>query len=99
MKAMAAMGGMGPDRMGPGMRKAGRAGKQGKNMTPPGPENGEGKPPTNRFRLHTGDTGEVITSLVDFSRARSLKMNILNIHPPSLEDAFVMLTGEAKHEK
>ncbi|MBC8276220.1 MAG: ABC transporter ATP-binding protein [Chloroflexi bacterium] len=100
MKATAAMGGMGPGKMGPGMRGPGMAGRQGMGMPQAEPtEAGEKKPPSNRFRLHTEDTGEVITSLVDFSRANSLKMNILNVNPPSLEDAFVMLTGEAKREK
>ena len=95
MKAMAAM-----SRMGSGMRGAGMGGRQGMGLPQAEPEGtGEKRPPSNRFRLHTEDTGEVITSLVDFSRANSLKMNILNVNPPSLEDAFVMLTGEAKHEK
>ena len=76
------------------------AGRQGMGIPQAEPaEAGEKKPPSNRFRLHTEDTGEVITVLVDFSRANSLKMNILNVNPPSLEDAFVMLTGEAKREK
>jgi len=100
MKAMAAMGGIGPSRMGSGMRGAGMGGRQRMGLPQAEPEEaGEKRPPSNRFRLHTEDTGEVITSLVDFSRANSLKMNILNVNPPSLEDAFVMLTGEAKHEK
>ena len=60
---------------------------------------GAKKLPSNRFRLHTEDTGEVVTSLVDFSRTNSIKMNILNVNPPSLEDAFVMLTGEVKREE
>ena len=99
MKAMAAMGGMGPGRMGPGMRGPGMAGRPGMGMLQAEPAEVGKKPPSNRFRLHTEDTGEVITSLVDFSRAHSLKMEILNVNPPSLEDAFVMLTGEAKREK
>jgi ABC-2 type transport system ATP-binding protein len=45
-----------------------------------------------RFRLYTGDTTLLVCSLVDFSRANSLQMNILNVRPPSLEDAFVRLT-------
>jgi len=100
MKAMAAMGGMGPGRMGTGMRGPGMAGKQGIGMPQAEPaEAGEKRPTVNRFRLYTEDTGRMITSLVDFSRANSLKMNILNVNPPSLEDAFVMLTGEANREK
>jgi len=100
MKAMAAMGGMGPGRMGQGMRGGGIPGRPGMGTPRPEPaEAVEKKPPSNRFRLHTEDTGEVITSLVDFSRTNSLKMNVLNVNPPSLEDAFVMLTGEVKREK
>ena len=100
MKEMAATGGMGPGRTGAGMRGPGMAGRQGMGIPQAEPaEAGEKKPPSNRFRLHTEDTGEVITSLVDFNRANSLKMNVLNVNPPSLEDAFVMLTGEAKREK
>ncbi|MBN2062819.1 MAG: hypothetical protein JW882_20620, partial [Deltaproteobacteria bacterium] len=102
MKAMAAMGGMGLGKMGPGMKIGpGMAGRQGKSLAGEGlpAEAVEKRAPSNRFRIHTENTGELMASLVDFSRANSLKMNILNIHPPSLEDAFVMLTGEAKHEK
>lgn len=52
-----------------------------------------------RFRLYTEDTTLLVCSLVDFSRANSLQMNILNIRPPSLEDAFVRLTEEKSREK
>jgi ABC-2 type transport system ATP-binding protein len=62
----------------------GGAGQQGEN---------------NRFRLYTEDTTLLVTTLVDFSREKSLKMNILNVRPPSLEDAFVRLTGRLTQEK
>lgn len=52
-----------------------------------------------RFRLYTDDTTLLVNTLVDFSRDRSLQMNILNVRPPSLEDAFVRLTEEKSHEK
>ncbi len=52
-----------------------------------------------RFRLYTDDTTLLVSSLVDFSRANSLQMNILNVRPPSLEDAFVRLTEEKSREK
>jgi ABC-2 type transport system ATP-binding protein len=52
-----------------------------------------------RFRFYTVDTTLLIYSLVDFSRAMSLQMNILNVRPPSLEDAFVRLTEEKDHGK
>jgi hypothetical protein len=61
-------------------------------------EAGASKRPGNRFRLYTENTTLLVSSLVDFSRANSVTMNILNIRPPSLEDAFVRLTGEAKNE-
>ncbi len=52
-----------------------------------------------RFRLYTDDTTLLVSSLVDFSRAHSLQMNIINVRPPSLEDAFVRLTEEKSREK
>ncbi len=57
-----------------------------------------GKPDSSRFRLYTENTTILVTALVDFSRANSLTMNILNVRSPSLEDAFVRLTEEAKHD-
>lgn len=106
MKVMTAMKGPGPGRMGPGMGGGGMTGGQGMGrmrgagmpQSEPSADS-ERKQAVSRFRLHTEDTGELMTSLVDFSRKNSLKMNIVNVNPPSLEDAFVMLTGEAKHEK
>ncbi len=64
-----------------------------------GAKTDEEKKPDNRFRLYTDNTTLLTCSLVDFSRAHSLKMNILNIRPPSLEDAFVRLTEEQSHGK
>jgi hypothetical protein len=64
----------------------------------PGAESGEEKRSDSRFRLYTDNTTLLVCSLVDFSRANSLQMNILNIRPPSLEDAFVRLTEEKSHE-
>jgi len=60
-----------------------------------GPETSNG----HRFRLYTDDTTLLVSSLVDFSRAHSLQMNIINVRPPSLEDAFVRLTEEKSREK
>jgi len=100
MKAMAAMGGMGPGRMGQGMKGAGMGGMQRAGMPQAEPpETGGKRPPGSRFRLYAENPGEVLASLVDFSRANSLKMNVLNVNPPSFEDAFVMLTAEASREK
>ena len=64
----------------------------------PGAKSGEEKGSDYRFRLYTDNTTLLVGSLVDFSRDNSLQMNILNIRPPSLEDAFVRLTQEAKHD-
>ena len=60
-----------------------------------------GSEPSNehRFRLYTDNTTNLVNSLVDFSRAHSLQMNILNVRPPSLEDAFIRLTEEKSREK
>jgi hypothetical protein len=63
----------------------------------PGPETGIGKKEDNRFRLYTDNTTLLTCSLVDFSRDQKLQMKILNIRPPSLEDAFVRLTEEKSH--
>jgi hypothetical protein len=52
-----------------------------------------------RVRLYTFDTAALICSLVDFSRSQSLQMNVLNVRPPSLEDAFIRLTEEKSHGK
>jgi ABC-2 type transport system ATP-binding protein len=65
----------------------------------PGAENGEDKKSDNRYRFYTDNTTLLVCSLVDFSRTHSLPMNILNVRPPSLEDAFVRLTEEKNHEK
>jgi ABC-2 type transport system ATP-binding protein len=65
----------------------------------PGAETGGEKRSDYRFRLYTDNTTLLVCSLVDFSRANSLQMNILNMRPPSLEDAFVRLTEEKSHVK
>ncbi|MFH0768293.1 MAG: ABC transporter ATP-binding protein [Chloroflexota bacterium] len=82
----------------PGMAPGQRPGMGAGRM--PGAGRGMGKQPeNNRFRLYTEDTTLLVTTLVDFSRENSLKMNILNVRPPSLEDAFVRLTEEKSREK
>ncbi len=45
-----------------------------------------------RVRLYTEDTTLLLGALVDFSRARSLGMRIVQLRAPSLEEAFVRLT-------
>ena len=65
----------------------------------PSAETGKEKMSDLRFRLYTDDTTLLVCSLVDFSRANSLQMNILNVRPPSFEDAFVRLTEVKSHER
>ena len=101
MPARPGMGGVagGPE----GMRRPG----PGAGGAPSGIEPQAGAPEAspakkdenNRVRLYTEDTTKLVTSLVDFSRANSLQMKILNVRSPSLEDAFVRLTEEAKHDQ
>jgi len=91
-------GGSPTDMAQPGMAQGQRPGMGAGRM--PGAEGGAGKQPANnRFRFYTENTTLLVTTLVDFSRENSLKMNILNVRPPSLEDAFVRLTEEGSREK
>ena len=46
-----------------------------------------------KFRLYVDDASEVIPSVIDFARKNSLKIISINTLKPSLEDAFVKLTG------
>ena len=81
----------------PGMAPGQRPGMGAGRM--PGAEGGVGKQSdSSRFRLYTENTTLLVTTLVDFSRNNSLTMNILNVRPPSLEDAFVRLTEEKSRE-
>jgi len=50
-----------------------------------------------RVRLYTDDPCSVVASLVDYSRANSLRMVAMDVIPPTLEDAFVKLTEERSH--
>jgi ABC-2 type transport system ATP-binding protein len=53
---------------------------------------------SDKYRLYTDNPGDVVVTLVDHSRTVGLKIVSLNILAPSLEDAFVALTGkEATH--
>ena len=101
-QAMAGAGRPGGTGGGPGRPPAQMAGVS-QSAGQPGPGKiggtGEEKKSDNRFRLYTDNTTLLTTSLIDFSRAHSLKMNILNIRPPSLEDAFVRLTEEKSRVK
>ena len=87
----------GPGRAAPGVGEGGVPGMGAGSMARV--EMGEGKQSEpHRFRLYTEDTTLLVTTLVDFSRARALQMHILHIRPPSLEDAFVRLTEEKSRE-
>jgi ABC-2 type transport system ATP-binding protein len=46
-----------------------------------------------KFRLFVEEASEVIPSLTDFARNNNLKIMSLNTLKPSLEDAFVKITG------
>jgi ABC-2 type transport system ATP-binding protein len=51
-----------------------------------------------KYRLYTENPGELVVMLVNYSCTVGLKIVSLNTLAPSLEDAFVMLTGkEAEH--
>jgi len=110
LRAQQAMAGVGrPGGMGGGqgrMQQAKMAGGPAQTgITTQPPEMGAGKmsgvetSQDHRFRLYTDDTTLLVGSLVDFSRAQSLQMNIINVRPPSLEDAFIRLTEEKSREK
>jgi ABC-2 type transport system ATP-binding protein len=46
-----------------------------------------------KFRIHVSDASEVVPLLIDFAREKRLKVTSINTLKPSLEDAFVDLTG------
>jgi len=46
-----------------------------------------------KFRLHVEDTSEAVSLLVDFAKKNELRIISINTLKPSLEDAFVELTG------
>jgi ABC-2 type transport system ATP-binding protein len=53
---------------------------------------------SDKYRLYTDDPGDLAVTLVNHSCTIGLKIVSLNILAPSLEDAFVALTGkEAAH--
>lgn len=112
MRMQSVMMGMRPGRARPG-GIPGTGSARGPNMgKDPGDKSGAGglitgpagkaaaeRSEDNRVRLYTEETEKLIASLVDFSREHSLKMKIMNVRPPSLEDAFVRLIEGADHEK
>jgi ABC-type multidrug transport system ATPase subunit len=93
----------GSPKMDPGLRGTGRAAVAAVGGSTPRTGTTEAgkreKSENNHFRFYTENTTLLVTTLVDFSRENSLKMNILNVRPPSLEDAFVRLTEEKSREK
>jgi ABC-2 type transport system ATP-binding protein len=46
-----------------------------------------------KYRLHVEDTSEAVPLLTDFAREHDLRIISINTPKPSLEDAFVMITG------
>ena len=46
-----------------------------------------------KFRLHVEDASEVVPLLIDFGRENNLRIMSINTLKPSLEDAFVKITG------
>jgi ABC-2 type transport system ATP-binding protein len=48
---------------------------------------------TDRVELTVRESHETVPALLDFLRARDLRLAHLNTHPPTLEDVFVSLTG------
>ena len=51
-----------------------------------------------KYRLYTDNPSELVVTLVNYSCATGFKIVTLNMLAPSLEDAFVALTGmEARH--
>ncbi|MDD5038756.1 MAG: ABC transporter ATP-binding protein [Dehalococcoidales bacterium] len=99
MQAQMAGGTSSPTGMGtPGVGKGSLPGMGAGKLSGVGTGEGE-KTDSSRFRLYTENTTLLVTTLVDFSRTNSLTMNILNVRPPSLEDAFMRLTEEKSREK
>jgi len=46
-----------------------------------------------KFRLSVADSSETLASIFDFAKVHSLKVVSINTLKPTLEDAFVKLTG------
>jgi ABC-2 type transport system ATP-binding protein len=46
-----------------------------------------------KFRLHVRNTAEAVPLIIDFARENNLKIMSINTLSPSLEDAFVQMTG------
>jgi ABC-2 type transport system ATP-binding protein len=46
-----------------------------------------------KFRIHAEDASEVVPILIDFGRENNLRIMSINTLKPSLEDAFVKITG------
>jgi ABC-2 type transport system ATP-binding protein len=47
----------------------------------------------NRIRFHTKNIGQVILSIIKLIEEQGARMETINTLSPSLEDAFVTLTG------
>jgi ABC-2 type transport system ATP-binding protein len=51
-----------------------------------------------KWRLYTTNLGELVVSLINYSSSNGLKIISLNTLAPSLEDAFMALTGKEKKD-
>jgi ABC-2 type transport system ATP-binding protein len=51
-----------------------------------------------KWRLYTTNPGELVVSLTNFSASSGLKIVSLNTVTPSLEDAFIALTGKRERD-
>ena len=49
-----------------------------------------------RVRLTVGDVGEALNNVIEFANSKSLKIISLNTLTPSLEEAFIKLTGAGR---
>jgi len=51
-----------------------------------------------KYRITFAGDGEPVSDLVDYARIRSLRIEALNTLRPSLEDAFLKITGTSPDE-
>jgi len=49
-----------------------------------------------KYRIYTGNPGKTVITLVKQFSERNIEIVTLNVHSPSLEDAFISLTGREK---
>jgi ABC-2 type transport system ATP-binding protein len=47
-----------------------------------------------KYRLYTGDPSALLPQVIDYTRAKGLRVISLNTLGPSLEDVFLEITGQ-----